>query len=100
MSGQAGAAKRQIKDRDSKTGDLPGEVRRAIQAGDLENPMWYAGRLGPSVSDVLHAEGEELAEYKRVAKAEVDAWNANAGPNGNGRTVNGYTVNGGGGAKV
>lgn len=40
--------------------DLPGEIQRRIDAGEMPDPIWYVGRAGPSVQDILDAEGDEL----------------------------------------
>jgi hypothetical protein len=62
----------------SPLGDLalPGEVQRRIDSGDLADPMWYVGRIGPSVEDVLDATEGEIAEYRKLA---------NGNGNGNGK---------------
>jgi hypothetical protein len=54
--------------------ELPGDVRRTIAAKEAPEPIWYVGRVGPSVQDVLDAQGEELAHLERRVHE----------PNGNG----------------
>ena len=43
---------------------LPREVQRQIDNGEIPDPIWYVGRLGPSVQDVLDASDEELARMR------------------------------------
>jgi hypothetical protein len=50
---------------------LPGDVQARIDSGEVPDPMWYVGRLGPSALDVLHAGPEELERFRRLA-AERD----------------------------
>jgi hypothetical protein len=53
--------------------ELPGDVQRKIDSGEInEDPMWYFGRSGPSVEEVLDAEGSELAELEDRAR-EIEA---------------------------
>jgi hypothetical protein len=40
--------------------DIPGDVRRRVEAGEIPDPMWYAGRLGPSATDVASASTAEF----------------------------------------
>ena len=79
-----GAAERRLLD------DLPGEITREILAGDYQDPIWYAGRLGLSVQDALDATPAQLAELR--ALAGLSDGNGNGSVNGstngnaNGRT--------------
>ncbi len=61
------------------TPELPGDVLRRIETGEAPDPMWYVGRTGPSVQDVLDAEGDELERLRRRQ--------ANGNGNGNGAPV-------------
>lgn len=61
---------------------LPADVRREIEARVLEDPMWYAGRLGIGVEEVLDANDETLARLTDEAK-KVD-WAPPPDGNGNG----------------
>ncbi len=48
-------------------GELPGEIQRRIDEGETPDPMWYVGRRGPGVQEVLDAEGPELAKLQAAA---------------------------------
>lgn len=48
-------------------GELPGEIQRRIDEGEIPDPMWYVGRMGPGAQEVLDAEGPELAEFQAAA---------------------------------
>jgi hypothetical protein len=58
---------------------LPGDVQRKIDTGEAEDPMWYVGRTGPSVEEVLDAEGPELQELEDMAK-EIEEINQQVNP--------------------
>lgn len=46
--------------------ELPGDVVRRIATGDIPDPMWYVGRTGPSVQDVLDADDTEFERLKKL----------------------------------
>jgi hypothetical protein len=48
--------------------ELPGDVRRQIDAGEIPDPIWYVGRTGPSVQDVLDADGDELERLRQLVQ--------------------------------
>ncbi len=48
--------------------ELPGEIQRRIDRGEIPDPMWYIGRSGPGIQEVLDAQGPDLARLQ----AEVD----------------------------
>lgn len=45
---------------------LPGCVQRAIDNGDTEDPMWYAGPFWPSVQDILDMTDDEAGRFLKA----------------------------------
>jgi hypothetical protein len=54
---------------------LPGDVRRAILSRDTPDPIWYVGRTGPSVQDVLDAQGDDLAKLRALVREPANNGN-------------------------
>ena len=65
--------------------DLPGDVKRRIDSGEAPDPMWYVGRVGPSVQDVLDADGDELARLQKLEQPLPHNGNGNGKPTRNRR---------------
>lgn len=60
--------------------ELPGDVQRRIASGEAPDPIWYVGRIGPSVQDVLDADGEELARLTKREQSLPSNGNGNGHP--------------------
>ncbi|MBF6620481.1 MAG: hypothetical protein ITG02_09665 [Patulibacter sp.] len=48
--------------------DIPGDVRHRVQAREIPDPMWFAGRVGPSGYDVARADTAEFTALTELCQ--------------------------------